>query len=145
MIRPQNSTLVILTLLKACLYMPLHCGYLVCILFCALYADKLATIKQNNSHSQFVLYQCLSTECVFLAVTAYGFYMVISKSLKLHIIINKALCVQMAAISWILGFFNGMTQNVLTLRVFLHGKNVINHFVCNTDFNKTGLNQCFLE
>lgn len=49
MIHPENSTLVILTFLKACLYMPLHCGYLVCILFCALYADKLATIKQNKT------------------------------------------------------------------------------------------------
>ena len=45
---PGNSTLVILTFPEACLHMPLHHGYLVCILFCPLYADKLATIKKKN-------------------------------------------------------------------------------------------------
>ena len=43
---------------------------------------------------------------------------------------SKALCIQMAALSWRWGFLNSLTQTILAVHLPFCGENVINHFVC---------------
>ena len=77
-----------------------------------------------------VSYTMGSTECVLLAVMAYDRYIAICNPLRYPIIMNKALCIQTAALSWGLGFFNSLTETILAAQLPFCGKNVINHFVC---------------
>ncbi|XP_057578264.1 olfactory receptor 13C3-like [Hippopotamus amphibius kiboko] len=77
-----------------------------------------------------VSYTMGSTECVLLAVMAYDRYLAICVPLRYPIIMSKALCIQMTALSWGLGFFNSLTETILAIRLPFCGKNVINHFAC---------------
>ena len=77
-----------------------------------------------------VSYTMGSTECVLLAVMAYNYYVGICIPLRYTIIMSKALCIQMAAPSWGLGFLNSLTETIVAIRSPFCGKNVINHFVC---------------
>uniref|UniRef100_A0A4W2D2Q3 Olfactory receptor n=1 Tax=Bos indicus x Bos taurus TaxID=30522 RepID=A0A4W2D2Q3_BOBOX len=72
-----------------------------------------------------------STECVLLSMMAYDRYVAICNPLRYPTIINKrALCIQMAALSWGLGFLNSLTETILAVQLPFCGKNLINHFVC---------------
>ncbi|XP_025788180.1 olfactory receptor 13C3-like [Puma concolor] len=77
-----------------------------------------------------VSYTMACTECVLLAVMAYDRYVAICNPLRYPIIMSKALCIQMAALSWGMGFLNSLTETILAIRLPFCGKNVINHFVC---------------
>uniref|UniRef100_A0A5F8GJS5 G-protein coupled receptors family 1 profile domain-containing protein n=1 Tax=Monodelphis domestica TaxID=13616 RepID=A0A5F8GJS5_MONDO len=58
-----------------------------------------------------------STECLLLAVMGFDRYVAICNPLRYTIIMNKGLCVQMAAWTWILGFLIASVQSVLALRL----------------------------
>lgn len=77
-----------------------------------------------------VSYTMGSTECMLLAVMAYDRYVAICNLLRYSIIMSKALCIQMAALSWGLGFLNSLTETILAIQLPFCGENVINHFVC---------------
>ncbi|KAM9098927.1 olfactory receptor 13D1-like [Sarcophilus harrisii] len=69
------------------------------------------------------------TECILLAVMAYDKYVAICYPLRYNIIMNKGLCAQMAAWTWIAGFLISLVQTVLALINPFCG-NIIEHFVC---------------
>ncbi|XP_051847775.1 olfactory receptor 13D1-like [Antechinus flavipes] len=69
------------------------------------------------------------TECILLAVMAYDRYVAICNPLRYTIIMNKGLCVQMAALTWILGFLYSLTQTMLTMRMPFCG-NIIDQLIC---------------
>ncbi|XP_051846769.1 olfactory receptor 13D1-like [Antechinus flavipes] len=69
------------------------------------------------------------TECILLAVMAYDKYVAICYPLRYTIIMNKGLCAQMAAWTWIAGFMISLVQTVLALINPFCG-NIIEHFVC---------------
>ncbi|XP_058380708.1 olfactory receptor 13C9-like [Diceros bicornis minor] len=138
-----NSTLIILTLLDPHLHTPMYffLGNLSFLDICYTssfipstmihFLSKKKTISLTRCVVQMsVSFTMGSTECVLLAVMAYDRYVAICKPLRYPIIMSKALCVQMAALSWGLGFLDSLTETILAVRLPFCGKNVINHFVC---------------
>ncbi|XP_011363295.1 olfactory receptor 13C7-like [Pteropus vampyrus] len=138
-----NSTLVILTLLDSHLHTPMY-FFLGNLSFLDIwyttsfvptmlihFLSKKKTISFTRCIIQMsVSYSMGSTECVLLAVMAYDRYVAICNPLRYSIIMSKALCIQMSALSWGLGFLNSLAETILAIRLPFCGKNVINHFVC---------------
>ncbi|XP_066110783.1 olfactory receptor 13C9-like [Saccopteryx bilineata] len=138
-----NSTLVILTLLDPRLHTPMY-FFLGNLSFLDIwytssfiptmlihFLSKKKTISFTRCVVQMsVSYTMGSTECVLLAVMAYDRFVAICNPLRYPIIMSKSLCIQMAALSWGLGFINSLTETILAIRLPFCGKNVINHFVC---------------
>ncbi|XP_066221736.1 olfactory receptor 13F1-like [Saccopteryx leptura] len=71
-----------------------------------------------------------STECVLLSVMAYDRYVAICNPLRYPIIMNKRICVQMAAGSWVTGCLTSLVETVSVLQQSLCGNNIIDHFTC---------------
>ncbi|KAM9098930.1 olfactory receptor 13D1-like [Sarcophilus harrisii] len=69
------------------------------------------------------------TECILLAVMAYDRYVAICNPLRYTIIMNKGLCAQMAAWTWIAGFLISLVQTVLAMIKPFCG-NIIDHITC---------------
>ncbi|XP_039076342.1 olfactory receptor 13C7-like [Hyaena hyaena] len=138
-----NRTLILLTLLDPRLHTPMYffLGNLSFLDICYTtsfipsvlihFLSRKKTISFTRCVVQMsVSYTMGSTECVLLAVMAYDRYVAICNPLRYPIIMSKALCIQMAALSWGLGFLNSLTETILAIRLPFCGKNVINHFVC---------------
>ncbi|XP_007094319.2 olfactory receptor 13C7-like [Panthera tigris] len=138
-----NSTLIILILLDSRLHTPMYffLGNLSLLDICYTssftpsvlihFLSQKKTISFTRCVVQMsVSYTMGSTECVLLAVMAYDRYVAICNPLRYPIIMSKALCIQMAALSWGLGFLNSLTETILAIRLPFCGKNVINQFVC---------------
>ncbi|XP_047685324.1 olfactory receptor 13C7-like [Prionailurus viverrinus] len=138
-----NSTLIILILLDSRLHTPMYffLGNLSLLDICYTssftpsvlihFLSQKKTISFTRCVVQMsVSYTMGSTECVLLAVMAYDRYVAICNPLRYPIIMSKALCFQMAALSWGLGFLNSLTETILAIQLPFCGKNVINHFVC---------------
>ncbi|XP_043423318.1 olfactory receptor 13C7-like [Prionailurus bengalensis] len=138
-----NSPLIILTLLDSHLHTPMYffLGNLslldICYTSSFIPSMLIHFLSQKKTISflrcvvqMSVSYTMGSTECVLLAVMAYDRYVAICNPLRYLIIMSKALCIQMAALSWGLGFLNSLTETILAIRLPFCGKNVINHFVC---------------
>ncbi|XP_057579020.1 olfactory receptor 13D1-like [Hippopotamus amphibius kiboko] len=138
-----NSTLIILTLLDSRLHTPMY-FFLGNLSFLDIWytSSFIPTMlihflseKKTISFTRCVVQMSVtftmgSTECVLLAVMAYDRYVAICVPLRYPIIMSKALCIRMAALSWGLGFLNTLTETILAIRLPFCGKNVINHFVC---------------
>ncbi|XP_062994086.1 olfactory receptor 226-like [Elgaria multicarinata webbii] len=71
------------------------------------------------------------TECVLLAVMAYDRYVAICYPLRYQVIMTRALCVHLAAGSWMSGFFISMWKVLLISQLTYCGPNIINHFFCD--------------
>ncbi|XP_008581618.1 PREDICTED: olfactory receptor 13D1-like [Galeopterus variegatus] len=138
-----NSTLITLTLLDSHLHTPMYfflgnLSFLDIWYTTSFIPSMLVHFLSENKTISFtrcvvqmsVSYTMGSTECVLLTVMAYDRYVAICNPLRYPIIMSKALCIQMAALSWGLGFLNSLTETVLAIRLPFCGKNVINHFVC---------------
>ncbi|XP_014695533.1 olfactory receptor 13C3-like [Equus asinus] len=138
-----NSTLITLTLLDSHLHTPMYffLGNLSFLDIC--YTSSyiptllihLLSEKKTISFTRCVVqmsvsFTMASTECVLLPVMAYDRYVAICNPLRYPIIMSRALCIQMASLSWGLGFLNSLTQTILAVQLPFCGKNVINHFVC---------------
>nr|XP_056722772.1 olfactory receptor 226-like [Euleptes europaea] len=99
----------------------------------------MANFLLKNKHISFVgcmmqLYFFLAlgcTECVLLAVMAYDRYVAICFPLRYPVIMRHTLCVQLAAASWMSGFFISMWKVLLISQLSYCGPNVINHFFCD--------------
>ncbi|XP_051847992.1 olfactory receptor 13D1-like [Antechinus flavipes] len=70
-----------------------------------------------------------SIECLLLTVMAFDRYVAICNPLRYTIIMNRSLCVQMAAWTWIIGFLNSLIQSMLALKMPLC-ENIIDHLTC---------------
>ncbi|XP_057579082.1 olfactory receptor 13C7-like [Hippopotamus amphibius kiboko] len=138
-----NSTLIILTLLDSHLHTPMY-FFLGNLSFLDIWYTSsfipstlihFLSEKKTISFTRCVVQMSVtftmgSTECVLLAVMAYDRYVAICVPLRYPIIMSKALCIRMAALSWGLGFLNSLTETILAIRLPFCGKKVINHFVC---------------
>ncbi|XP_007094529.1 olfactory receptor 13C3-like [Panthera tigris] len=138
-----NSTLIILILLDSRLHTPMYffLGNLSLLDICYTssftpsvlihFLSQKKTISFLRCVVQMsVSYTMACTECVLLAVMAYDRYVAICNPLRYPIIMSKALCIQMATLSWGMGFLNSLIKTILAIRLPFCGKNVINHFVC---------------
>ncbi|XP_078539810.1 olfactory receptor 2G3-like [Lissotriton helveticus] len=70
------------------------------------------------------------TECILLAVMAYDRYIAICYPLRYMTIMNKHVCIRIAAATWVCGFVLSVLHVAFTLQVPLCGHNQINHFEC---------------
>ncbi|XP_026910960.2 olfactory receptor 13C7-like [Acinonyx jubatus] len=138
-----NSTLIILILLDSRLHTPMYffLGNLSLLDICYTSSSTPSVLIHFLSQKKTISFlRCVvqmsvsytmgSTECVLLAVMAYDRYVAICNPRRYPIIMSKALCIQMAALSWGLGFLNSLTETILAIRLPFCGKNVINQFVC---------------
>lgn len=125
-----NSTLIILTLLDSCLHTPMYffLGNLSFLDICYTssfipsllihFLSEKKTISFTRCVVQMsVSYTMACTECVLLAVMAYDRYVAICNPLRYPVIMSKTLCVQLAAVSWGLGFLNSLTQTILAIQL----------------------------
>ncbi|XP_058380705.1 olfactory receptor 13F1-like [Diceros bicornis minor] len=71
-----------------------------------------------------------STECVLLSLTAYDRYVAICNPLRYPIIMNKRVCVQIAAGCCVTGCLTALMETVSVLQLSLCGNSIINHFAC---------------
>ncbi|KAM8934158.1 putative olfactory receptor 2B3 [Pelodytes ibericus] len=70
------------------------------------------------------------SECILLAVMAYDRYVAICYPLHYTTTMNRSACIQIASLTWILGFVLSIFDVALTLNVNICGHNKINHFLC---------------
>ncbi|XP_012385746.2 olfactory receptor 13F1-like [Dasypus novemcinctus] len=71
-----------------------------------------------------------STECVLLSMMAYDRYVAICHPLRYPVIMNRVVCVQIAAGSWMTGCLTALVESVSVLQLSLCGNSIINHFTC---------------
>nr|XP_014695554.2 olfactory receptor 13F1 [Equus asinus] len=71
-----------------------------------------------------------SSECVLLSMMAYDRYVAICNPLRYPIIMNKRVCVQIAAVSWVTGCLTAFMETVSVLQLPLCGNSIIDHFAC---------------
>ncbi|XP_001362414.2 olfactory receptor 13D1 [Monodelphis domestica] len=89
------------------------------------------TVSLQGCALQMYLTLALGTsESVLLAMMAYDRYVAICNPLRYTIIMNMRVCVQLAALSWIIGGINSLVQTTLAWRISFCGNNIIDHFFC---------------
>ncbi|XP_030042418.1 olfactory receptor 5V1-like [Microcaecilia unicolor] len=74
---------------------------------------------------------CMGTECVLLAVMAYDRYVAICNPLRYTIIMNKMVCANLAASSWITGMLNSAIHTYFTFTLPFCGSNELSYFFCD--------------
>ncbi|XP_044132990.1 putative olfactory receptor 2B8 [Bufo gargarizans] len=112
------------------------------------------SISHNGCVTQMFIHMTLGgTECYLLLSMAYDRYVAICSPLHYTNIMHPALCIKMAAASWVGGVINSVINLVYTLQLPFCGVNVVDHFFCevpallelacaDTSLNKTVLFFC---
>ncbi|XP_006886965.1 PREDICTED: olfactory receptor 13D1-like [Elephantulus edwardii] len=138
-----NSFLIIISILDSRLHTPMYffLGNLSFLDICytsSFIPSMLITFMSERKSISFIgcaLQMVISlglgcTECVLLAMMAYDRYIAICNPLRYPIIMNRTLCVHMAAWSWIIGCLFSLLQTVLAMVLPFCGNNVIDHLTC---------------
>ncbi|XP_032977925.1 olfactory receptor 13F1 [Rhinolophus ferrumequinum] len=136
-----NIILISITILDSCLHTPMYfllsnlsfldIWYTSSVLTVML-ADFISgknTISFPGCATQMSLAMG-STECVLLSMIAYDRYVAISNPWKYPIIMNKKVCVQVAAGSWVTGSLTTLVETMSVLHQPLCGNSIIDHFTC---------------
>ncbi|XP_078510092.1 olfactory receptor 5V1-like [Lissotriton helveticus] len=76
-------------------------------------------------------FDLVSTELILLAVMAFDRYMAICNPLRYSTIINRTLCMLLAAGTWLFGLLNAIPHTILMSRLNYCGSHAINHFFCD--------------
>ncbi|XP_042300696.1 olfactory receptor 5V1-like, partial [Sceloporus undulatus] len=71
------------------------------------------------------------TEVFLLAVMAYDRYVAVCNPLRYTVIMNKRVCLQMAAGTWITGFLNSLLHTVMTFTLSYCKSNRVNQYYCD--------------
>ncbi|XP_042303649.1 olfactory receptor 2A1/2A42-like [Sceloporus undulatus] len=71
-----------------------------------------------------------TTECFLLAVMAYDRYIAVCHPLHYTSVMNKQVCINLAAATWTSGLLLPVAHIVLTWRLPFCGPNLIDHFFC---------------
>ncbi|XP_069488872.1 olfactory receptor 5V1-like [Ambystoma mexicanum] len=70
-------------------------------------------------------------ECIQLAVMSLDRYVAVCKPLHYTMIMNKRVCILLAAICWLAGLLNSLAHTVFTFQLPFCRSNLINHFFCD--------------
>ncbi|CAI9544575.1 unnamed protein product, partial [Staurois parvus] len=140
-----NSLIILATVTDSALHTPMYffLTYLSILDICysstlipRMLRDMLSA-KKNISFAecgtQMSMYIALSlgeTECVLLAIMAYDRYIAICYPLHYTSIINRTLCIKIAAGTWICSLLLSSVPVALAFSADLCGNNEINHFLC---------------
>ncbi|XP_065270596.1 olfactory receptor 5V1-like [Emys orbicularis] len=79
----------------------------------------------------FFFFSFVGTECLLLAVMAFDRYVAICNPLHYTLIINKSICLQLSAASWVSGFLNSAIHTVFAFKLPFCGENRIDYFFCD--------------
>ncbi|XP_063179080.1 olfactory receptor 2A12-like [Chroicocephalus ridibundus] len=89
------------------------------------------TISFAGCGTQIHLYLIFAlTECVLLAMMSYDRYVAICHPLRYALIMNRRVCLTLAAVSWAFGFIFGTLQASLALHLPFCGPCEVDHFFC---------------
>nr|XP_033775727.1 olfactory receptor 5V1-like [Geotrypetes seraphini] len=89
------------------------------------------TISFSGCMAQLYLFTSfLGTELSLLAVMSFDRFVAICLPMRYPTIMNKSMCVGLAAYVWLLGTSNAIWLTALTFRLSFCGPNVVNHFFC---------------
>ncbi|XP_044127334.1 olfactory receptor 5V1-like [Bufo gargarizans] len=138
-----NVLLIVVVRLNSCLHTPMYFFLtnlsFIDICFSSTIVPKLLvnTLSQDKSIS-FIgcasqMYFSLAlgaTECITLSMMAYDRYVAICNPLRYQIIMNKKLCVCLAAFSWIVSFLNAIIHAALTFQLPYCKSHHVSHFFC---------------
>ncbi|XP_067388297.1 olfactory receptor 5V1-like [Emydura macquarii macquarii] len=96
----------------------------------------LLSERSNISYAGCVLqlyffFSFVGTECLLLAVMAFDRYVAICNPLRYTLIVNKSLCIQLSAASWVSGFLNSAVHTAFTFQLPFCGDNRIDYFYCD--------------
>ncbi|XP_067388286.1 olfactory receptor 5AP2-like [Emydura macquarii macquarii] len=90
------------------------------------------TISVHGCIAQFYFFGFMAaTECCLLAVMSYDRYLAIHKPLHYTALMNRRICLQLAAASWMNGFLTTTIITCLMSRLHFCGPNEIDHFLCD--------------
>ncbi|XP_038599269.1 olfactory receptor 13A1-like [Tachyglossus aculeatus] len=97
--------------------------------------ENLISVKKTISYGgcmiqMFFLSWSLSSELVLFTAMAYDRYMAICQPLHYSKMVNKTVCIGLAAFVWSIGGLNSVIFTVLVLRLSFCGPNFIPHFFC---------------
>ncbi|XP_078507311.1 olfactory receptor 1G1-like [Lissotriton helveticus] len=73
----------------------------------------------------------LTVEILILTVMAYDRYVAICNPLRYMTIMNKAVCMWLAAGSWVVGLIHGVPHILLVSKLSFCNSHIINHFFCD--------------
>ncbi|KAG8545209.1 hypothetical protein GDO81_021216 [Engystomops pustulosus] len=73
---------------------------------------------------------CATVECILLALMAYDRYVAICIPLRYSVIMNQAMCLQLASTTWITGIFNSIIQSLPTSLLPYCGLNKVDRLYC---------------
>lgn len=73
---------------------------------------------------------CATTECILLACMACDRYVAICRPLHYTVIINKMVCLCLAALAWLSGILNSTINTVCTTSLWFCGRNSIERLYC---------------
>lgn len=96
------------------------------------YFKKRKIISYAGCVTQLYLYLVMaSTESTLLSTMAYDRYVAICHPLRYHAIMNKRVCLELAATSWIIGIFYSLIHTKTTFRLHFCKSIQIDHFFCD--------------
>ncbi|NWX23743.1 O11A1 protein, partial [Aegotheles bennettii] len=115
----------------ACLEICYSSNILPRLLLSYLSGDR--SISVNGCFTQYYFFGCLAAaECYLLAVMSYDRYLVVCKPLHYPSHMNRKLCLQLSAASWISGFLSNSILTFLISNLDFCGPNEIEHFFCDS-------------
>ncbi|KAM8921429.1 olfactory receptor 12D2-like [Pelodytes ibericus] len=72
-----------------------------------------------------------SSEIMLYTFMSYDRYVAIGYPLRYSTIMNAKVCVNLAVVSWTVGFFHSLLHSVMTSRLPFCGPNLVRHFFCD--------------
>ncbi|XP_069805725.1 olfactory receptor 12D1-like [Dendropsophus ebraccatus] len=72
-----------------------------------------------------------STEALLLTSMSYDRYVAICNPLRYHILMGRTSCIQLASISWLIGFLYSLSQTIITFRLPYCNRKQVRHFYCD--------------
>ncbi|XP_074458244.1 olfactory receptor 10A4-like [Larus michahellis] len=140
-----NALVVMLVVANRRLRTPMYffLGNLACLEICyssnilprmlLSYLDGDRSISVNGCFTQYYFFGCLAAaECCLLAVMSYDRFLAVCEPLHYPSRMNRTLCLQLAAASWISGFLSNSILTVLISNLDFCGPNEIEHFFCDS-------------
>ncbi|XP_075048049.1 olfactory receptor 6C4-like [Mixophyes fleayi] len=89
-------------------------------------------ISFNGCFTQMYIFDSLGvTECYLLVVMVFDRHLAINNPLHYPAIMTHALCIELAVLSWIMGFAINLIPTIITARLEFCGPNMIDHFLCD--------------
>ncbi|XP_075048048.1 olfactory receptor 6C4-like [Mixophyes fleayi] len=89
-------------------------------------------ISFNGCFIQMYVFDSLGvTECYLLVIMVFDRHLAINKPLHYPAIMTHALCIELAVLSWIMGFVINLIPTIITARLEFCGPNMIDHFFCD--------------